>query len=50
MVDRWATWAIEVVEAWPDDPRQANPDPAVYEEAIRIAERIPAPGVTQSAG
>jgi DNA-binding PadR family transcriptional regulator len=50
MVDRWATWATEVVEAWPDDPRQANPDPAVYEEAIRIAERIPPPGVTGSAG
>jgi DNA-binding PadR family transcriptional regulator len=50
MVDRWATWATEVVEAWPDDPRQANPDPAVYEEAIRIAERIPPPGVTRSAG
>jgi DNA-binding PadR family transcriptional regulator len=50
MVDRWATWATEVVEAWPDDPRQAHPDPAVYEEAIRIAERIPPPGVTRSAG
>jgi DNA-binding PadR family transcriptional regulator len=50
MVDRWTTWATEVVEAWPDDPRQANPDPAVYEEAIRIAERIPPPGVTPSAG
>ena len=50
MVDRWATWATEVVEAWPDDPRQANPDPAVFEEAIRIAERIPPPGVTRSAG
>ena len=50
MVDRWATWATAVVEAWPDDPRQANPDPAVFEEAIRIAERIPPPGVTRSAG
>jgi PadR family transcriptional regulator AphA len=50
MVDRWATWATEVVEAWPDDPRQAHPDPAIYEEAIRIAERIPPPGVTRSAG
>jgi PadR family transcriptional regulator AphA len=43
MVDQWATWAAEIVEAWPDDPRQANADPAVYEEAIRIAERIPPP-------
>jgi hypothetical protein len=50
MVDRWATWATEVIEAWPDDPRQAHPDPAIYEEAIRIAERIPPPGVTRSAG
>jgi DNA-binding PadR family transcriptional regulator len=50
MVDRWATWAAEVVEGWPDNPRQANPDPRVYEEIIRIAERIPPPDVTRSAG
>ena len=25
-VDRWATWAIGVVEAWPDDLGQAEPD------------------------
>jgi PadR family transcriptional regulator AphA len=50
MVDRWAAWATEVVEAWPDDPLQAVPDCAVYEEAIRIAERNLPPGVTRSAG
>ena len=25
-VDRWAAWAIGVVEAWPDDLSQAEPD------------------------
>ena len=25
-VDRWAAWAIDVVEAWPDDLRLAEPD------------------------
>jgi PadR family transcriptional regulator, regulatory protein AphA len=25
MLDRWATWAIEVVEQWPDDIRAAAP-------------------------
>lgn len=26
MIDRWATWANEVVEQWPDDPSAASPD------------------------
>jgi DNA-binding PadR family transcriptional regulator len=32
MVDRWATWAIEVVEAWPDDMATAEPDRDTLEE------------------
>jgi len=48
MVDRWAAWATEVVETWPDDPRAAQADPAVYEEAIRIAEGIEAERVTSA--
>jgi PadR family transcriptional regulator AphA len=48
MVDRWAAWAAEIVEAWPDDPRQASPDRAIQEEAIRLAESIPPPAVTRS--
>jgi PadR family transcriptional regulator, regulatory protein AphA len=43
MVDRWAAWAEGIVEAWPDDPRQAEADPAFYEETIRIAEAITPP-------
>jgi PadR family transcriptional regulator AphA len=48
MVDRWAAWAAEIVEAWPDDPRQASPDLAIQEEAIRLAESIPPPAATRS--
>jgi PadR family transcriptional regulator AphA len=48
MVDRWAAWAAEIVEAWPDDPQQASPDRAIQEEAIRLAESIPPPAVTRS--
>jgi hypothetical protein len=25
LVDRWAAWATEVVEAWPEDPSLAEP-------------------------
>ncbi|MDQ6910279.1 MAG: hypothetical protein M3Z84_05775, partial [Actinomycetota bacterium] len=30
-VHRWAGWAEEVVEAWPDDIRTAEPDRAALE-------------------
>jgi hypothetical protein len=33
----WAAWATEIVAGWPDDPRQASPDPAVLTETIRRA-------------
>jgi len=26
MVDRWAAWATSVVEGWPDDITEAEPD------------------------
>lgn len=37
-VDQWARWASGVVEAWPDDPRRALPDPAEVEETLRRIE------------
>jgi DNA-binding PadR family transcriptional regulator len=43
----WARWASSVVEAWPDDPRQAHHDPEVIAETIRRA-RIGAHGVSQA--
>jgi hypothetical protein len=36
MVDRWATWAVDVVEGWPDDLSQAEP---ALEALERIASR-----------
>jgi PadR family transcriptional regulator AphA len=34
-VDRWAAWAITVVEAWPDDLRLAEPDGRALETMAR---------------
>ena len=39
-VARWADWAIEQVEDWPDDVTQAPYDREVAEEALRIVESI----------
>ena len=33
----WARWASGIVDTWPDDPRQARPDPTVIAETIRRA-------------
>jgi DNA-binding PadR family transcriptional regulator len=41
-VARWVRWASEVVEAWPDDVTEAPFDMTAAEEAVRIAESIPA--------
>jgi DNA-binding PadR family transcriptional regulator len=41
-VARWVAWAHSVVEAWPDDTTDAEPDRAAAEEAVRLAESIPA--------
>jgi DNA-binding PadR family transcriptional regulator len=38
LVDRWATWATEVVERWPDDIRDAPPDLAQLESMARRAD------------
>jgi DNA-binding PadR family transcriptional regulator len=37
LVGEWARWASTIVETWPDDPRQAKPDPEVIAEIIRRA-------------
>jgi hypothetical protein len=42
MVDRWADWAAELVESWPDDPRQAPIDLEAQVEGVRLAESIAA--------
>jgi DNA-binding PadR family transcriptional regulator len=41
-VARWVRWATEVVESWPDDVTRAPFDHAAAEEAVRVAESIPA--------
>ncbi|MGI8631687.1 MAG: PadR family transcriptional regulator [Solirubrobacterales bacterium] len=46
MVARWAEWAVDIVEDWPDDPRQAELDRHAQEEAVRLAESIAAIGRT----
>lgn len=37
MVADWAEWASNVVESWPDDPRQAEEHPAIAEDLVRRA-------------
>ena len=39
LVGDWARWAAGLVERWPDDGRQAQPDPSVVEETVRRAAR-----------
>lgn len=36
-VDRWAEWATETIDTWPEHPRDAEADPAVQAESIRQA-------------
>lgn len=38
MVADWADWATAVVEQWPEDPAQAQPDRGVQEEVYRRAQ------------
>jgi PadR family transcriptional regulator AphA len=38
MVDEWADWATTTIEAWPDDPSQAEPD---WTFMKRLARRNP---------
>jgi DNA-binding PadR family transcriptional regulator len=37
MVDRWAEWATEIAETWPDRPGAAEPDLAALEQTVRQA-------------
>ena len=37
LVGAWAAWATGIAATWPDDPRQASPDPAVLTETLRRA-------------
>lgn len=40
MVARWAEWAAEVVEQWPDDIRTAEPDWQALEDMVDNADRF----------
>jgi DNA-binding PadR family transcriptional regulator len=37
LVGSWATWASEIVDTWPDDPRYARAHPEVVDETLRRA-------------
>lgn len=39
-VERWASWALGVVESWPDDPGEATPDVAALERVVRELESV----------
>ena len=39
-VARWVEWAMEIVDGWPDDVRQAPFDIAAAEESLQLAESI----------
>lgn len=41
-VERWATWALEVAERWPDDPGDAEPDLRGVEQLTERLERAAA--------
>jgi DNA-binding PadR family transcriptional regulator len=44
MVEAWAAWAANVVDDWPDDPREATPSWATFKEiASRAAPNNTAP-------
>jgi hypothetical protein len=38
LIARWAEWATEQVETWPDDPAKALPDRAEFEALARRAD------------
>jgi len=38
LVARWADWAAEQVDAWPDDPGDAVADPVALQEILRRAQ------------
>ena len=36
MVERWADWASEIVETWPDDITTADPDRQLLESQAAV--------------
>ena len=42
-VARWADWAVEQIEAWPDDVTRATYDVDAAADSLRVAESIPPP-------
>lgn len=42
MVGRWAEWASDVVQDWPDDPRAAEPDRSSFEHVVQLHHHQPA--------
>ena len=40
MVAHWVDWASQLVDAWPDDVRDAPFDVAAAEEGVRLAESV----------
>jgi hypothetical protein len=38
MLDRWSTWAIDVVEQWPDDITNAEPSWATLEQMAALSD------------
>jgi PadR family transcriptional regulator, regulatory protein AphA len=48
LVGDWASWAGDIVNDWPEDPRQAHVDPAETIETVRRAARAAA--ATEHAG
>lgn len=40
LVAEWAQWATTVVQTWPDDPQQAEPEQAIIRETVRRAEAV----------
>jgi PadR family transcriptional regulator AphA len=39
-VARWAQWAAQIVQTWPDNPRDAPVDPAAQREIVHLAQTI----------
>lgn len=50
LVDRWAAWATEVAQAWPDDPSQAEPTLDIDRYILQLAERRANHGAPNNTG
>ncbi len=40
MIDQWAEWALDVVEAWPDDMSKAEPDLPTLMAMAELADKL----------